>query len=312
MGHSREVGAILIRLWDGTRHLLTDSPRDGFLVTVENQSHSERQQSYRPGPEIVVPVTVYDGPGTCYSVIVSGRGYSDSGYYPVQPKAGETVIVDLMLIPEKFNLHFTTNGWADLNRKYPRIATRLAAGFASADLARANYDHVMQTAPRSLASFFNITTAMDQIRLDNGTALDYMVKIIWDEPEQRAFAQDRFFAYARLALAHDTEDMARRGLFGPECLLWLFHPGARIRFKQAQFGEANVQLTFHEQKDGLVVVEPEIDYYKDETAHAIFQAIPDRLHQNLTDPEQAYVLHWVGSRIAGLDYDPPYVISAVT
>lgn len=84
-----------------------------------------------------------------------------------------------------------------------------------------------------------------------------------------------------------------------------------------QFGEANVQLTFHENDtltlDGLVSVkvEPDIDYYKDLGAHALLEVIPNELFGSLTDPKTVYVLRWIAGRHAGIpDFDPPYTIIA--
>jgi hypothetical protein len=308
MGDAENVGTILIKLWDGTRHLLAGDPKKLFTSTVENPVHGARGQSSNPGPEIQFSVEVFDGPDTAYTANVSHHGYYDAGYFPVEPKAGATVVVDLMMLPKKAKFDFAGADWASLHQKYPKIASRLSAGFASPDIARANYERVMKDMPKSLACFFNITTAMDQIQLAAGSALDYLVDVIWDDPKKRAFAQDRFFGHANADLIKATEDAAKAGVFGPEFLPWLFHPGANISFKQVQFGEANVQLTFHELENGLVVLEPDIDYFQDVAAHAILEVVPNKAHQTLTDPEQVYILHWIASKMAGLDYSPPYVI----
>jgi hypothetical protein len=64
MGDGENIGTILIRLWDGTRHLLAGDPRKQFTSTVENPIHGARTQSANPGPEIEFSVEVYDGLGT--------------------------------------------------------------------------------------------------------------------------------------------------------------------------------------------------------------------------------------------------------
>jgi hypothetical protein len=95
----------------------------------------------------------------------------------------------------------------------------------------------------------------------------------------------------------------------------VFHPGATRSWKQVQFGEANVQLTFHEKQestiDGVdrVVVEPDIDYYKDLLAHAIFEVITNAVTHSLTDPRQVYMLRWIAGRRAGVpNFEPPYLL----
>ena len=85
---------------------------------------------------------------------------------------------------------------------------------------------------------------------------------------------------------------------------------------EIQFGEANVQLTFHENDrktiDGVdcLVVEPDIDYFKDLAAHALLEVITNGLTGSLTDPRQVYVLRWIAGKHAGVpDFDPLYTIA---
>ena len=80
-------------------------------------------------------------------------------------------------------------------------------------------------------------------------------------------------------------------------------------------GEANVQLTFHENDkrdiDGgaCIVVEPDIDYYKDLGAHTLLEVIPNALGGSLTDPKIVYMLRWIAGRHAGVpEFNPPYTI----
>jgi hypothetical protein len=85
-----------------------------------------------------------------------------------------------------------------------------------------------------------------------------------------------------------------------------------------QFGEANLQLTFHEGDTQLidnvecVAVEPDIDYHNDPLAHAIFEVIPNTLSGGLTNPETVYVLRWIAGRHAGIpEFEPPFTIEPV-
>jgi hypothetical protein len=108
-----------------------------------------------------------------------------------------------------------------------------------------------------------------------------------------------------------------KGMFAPELNPGIFHGGATSSWKQIQFGEANVQLTFHENDhmviDGLdcIMVEPDIDYYKDLGAHAIYEVIPNAITHSLTEPAQVYVLRWIAGRQAGVpDFAPMYTITS--
>jgi hypothetical protein len=153
---------------------------------------------------------------------------------------------------------------------------------------------------------------MEQIHLSVGTPLDYVQELIWDG----TMAQDRFFGYSDAKLIDQVRIATQQGLFSPEPGTALFHPGATSSWKQIQFGEANVQLTFHENDrkniNGLdcVLTEPDIDYYKDPAAHAILEVIANGISGSLTDPHQVYVLRWIAGRRAGIpDFDPLYTIS---
>jgi hypothetical protein len=211
-----------------------------------------------------------------------------------------------MLIPKPFDFDFTEAQWTVLP---PRLAQLFAAGASPAD-ARDRYEALMAGRPPSLASLLNLVTAMSTIFLAHGTPLDYLQEIVWDESLQ----QDRFFAYADAALVQEVLDAAEQGVFVPEVNPGMLHPGATRSFKQVQFGEANVQLTFHEGDtrtiDGTacVKVEPDIDYYRDPLAHALLEVVPGFTGQ-VTNPATVYVLRWIAGRFAGVpEFDPLYTL----
>ena len=103
--------------------------------------------------------------------------------------------------------------------------------------------------------------------------------------------QDRFFAWADRDIVDQVVRASADGLFAPEPGTSVFHPGATRSYKQVQFGEANVQLTFHENDtrtiDGIecIKLEPDIDYYRDLAAHALLEVAAnssDGLHDGST------------------------------
>jgi len=128
--------------------------------------------------------------------------------------------------------------------------------------------------------------------------------------------QDRFFAWADRRLINQVKLAAENGEFAPEHGSSFWHPGATLSYKQVQFGEANVQLSFHEKEtnkiEGIdcVKVEPDMDYYKDPGAHALLEVVPNKITGGLSDPEQVYVLRWIAGQHAGVpQFEPPYTIS---
>ena len=96
--------------------------------------------------------------------------------------------------------------------------------------------------------------------------------------------------------------------------LFTYGPALNEPTAQIEFGEANVQLTFHQgehrQIDGVdcVMIEPDIDYFKDTAAHLILEVAVNAFG-SLTDPRTVYSLRWIAGRRAGIpEFDPLYTI----
>ena len=101
-------------------------------------------------------------------------------------------------------------------------------------------------------------------------------------------------------LVAQVKQAAQQGEFDVEPALDLaLHPGSTSSFKQKQFGEANVQLTFHEGNRrtiggvDCVYVEPDIDYFKDPGAHLVLEVLPNLVTGAVSDPRVVYVLRWI-------------------
>jgi len=96
-----------------------------------------------------------------------------------------------------------------------------------------------------------------------------------------------------------------------------FHSAATSSWKEIQFGEANVQVTFHKGETATignvacVMVEPDIDYFKDLGDLALCEAIPNALAHSFTDLVNVYVLRWIAARMAGVpEFVPRYTVTS--
>ena len=257
-------------------------------------------------------VPFFDNFGDKYTVIVSADNYVQSGFYPVPVKPGVLSIVDIMLLPQNNQFNFRAALWGNLKQTHPRL-TRIFGQEVGESEAEDRYTQLMEQEPGSLAAFLNITTALEQILFSTGTALGLLKTLIWDDPTA-AIASDRFYAFADSALIEQLETADLAGIFdeAPSAL----HPGATRSFKQVEFGEANVQLTLHENDkksiDGVecIKVEADMDYYKDTGAHLILEVLVNRFGGQ-TDPRVVYVLRWTAGRRAGWpEFNPPFTIQA--
>jgi hypothetical protein len=311
MPKNEDGAGLLVRVFDGSRQPIDSKVK--LLITIRDGFQKERYRNHRKGPNVAFKLPFFNNLGDNYTVLVYGDGYKQAGFTPVKLSQAFQTSVDLMLLPDDGKLVFRYRDLKQLKKADPKLFDFLAHGAGDDAAAQTRYKQLMKDRPEALAALFNITTALRQICLAEGTALDYFVELIWDDSMQ----QDRFYAWADQRLIDQVKLAADHGDFAPELGAEIFHPGATLSYKQVQFGEANVQLSFHEldvKKIGdieCVKVEPDIDYYKDLAAHALLEVVPNHITGGLSDPEQVYVLRWIAGQHAGLpQFDPPYSIVA--
>jgi hypothetical protein len=296
---------MVVTIYDGTRQPVQGKD---FLIRIFDGFQNRLFDDYRAAPTTVFRLPYRDNLQDNCTVIATGDGYVDAGFTPVKLSLKAVAPVDLMLLEDDATFKF--QNWDDVKTNDPAVANFIAIGADDAD-ARAHYDGLLEDRPAALASLLNLVTAMKSIQLPRKTPLDYFKSILWDE----SLAEDRFFGYADKSIVDQVRRAAMEGEFAPEPSPGLFHPDATSSYKQIQFGEANVQLTFHEKDtkkiDGVdcIKVEPDIDYYKDLGAHTLLEVIPNSITHGLTDPKKVYVLRWIAGRHAGVpEFAPPYTI----
>jgi hypothetical protein len=302
-----------VNLFSGARTALP--PATEALLTVRDgnqQTVSLPNNGYVANSSIHIDgLPFFDNFGDNYAVVASADGHQQAGFYPVAVNPVNPAVVDIMLLKQDATFSFRNAAWDRLNQQYPAYAALLRAGAADNASAADRYGQLMEIRPAVLACYFNLVTAMSQVQLGVKTSLDYIRELIWDN----TMLQDRFYGWAHPALIDQVILAAAQGQFSPEVGTAAFHPGATRSWKQIQFGEANVQLTFHEEDrktiDGVdyVMIEPNMGYYKDLVAHALIEVITNKLTNSLTDPRQVYVLRWIAGRHAGVpNFEPPYLL----
>jgi hypothetical protein len=293
------------RIFDGTRQPYSD--KKPILYTVIDGNQTERVRQYEDTSTVDFKLPFFNNFGDNYRIIASADGYYDAGYFPVALTNAHPSQLDLMLLPKSNSFNFADARW-DMVRDYlPFLSNGV-----SEDQARNRYTDLMENKQKSLAALLNITTAMSLIFLSGSdTPLSHIKQIVWDS----TLAQDRFFAYADAKLIDEVRAAASRGLFAVEPGAAIFHPGATASWKQVLFGQGDVQLTFHENDtkniDGTacVLLEPDIDLYKDLGAHFLLEVVSNKITRGLTNPEAVYVLRWIAGQQHGVaEFAPPYTI----
>lgn len=316
------TGSILINLVDGTRQPLSAGVKWSATIHDGRPPSQWKQRTVQGSgsPELVKGLTYFDNFFDQYTVIVRAKRYHDAAWMPANISPARPAAVHLMLLPKDGHVNFSGAGWQTLSSQRPRFAEILSSG---TDDPATRYDNLMdEPEGLKLACLLNLLTAMSQIILPSKkTPLDYYWEPIWDDPGHFPMQQDRFFAYADQALIQDVKDAASLGAFSREKNPGSVHPGATLSYKQNQFDVANVQLTFHERNTSTVpgpggatincvVIEPDIDYFKDPLAHFFGEVVPHWVTNGKTDPRAAYVLRWMDSQQAGSDFNPLYTITA--
>jgi hypothetical protein len=268
--------------------------------------------------ELIKGLLWFDNPYDNYTVIVNADGYNDAGWMPVRISPTGPTPVDLMLIQKNAYPNFGGAGWKSLSSLRPQFAQIISAGISDAPDRYGKL--IEQDKGLVLACLLNLLTAMSQIILPSKKSpLDYFWQPIWDDP-LFTMAQDRFFGYVDAALVDDVILAGKMGAFEEEKNPGTFHPGATLSYKQTQFDVTNVQLTFHQGNKktfpgpngpvDCIVIEPDIDYYKDLLSHAFLEVIPNKVTRGLTDPRMVYMLRWMAGRQVDSDFNPLYTMLA--
>lgn len=317
IGHAPRPCAISINVFSGRREPIPAETE--ILLRLHDGNRREAplpNNGYYRGATIASPpLPFFDNFGDRYSVVVSAKGHRQTGFYPVRVKPRVPAIVDLLLLRKDASFNSGPASWKTLKKNFPAYERLLAAGAKDRAKAEDRYTQLLENEGPVLACFFNLVTAMSQIHLREGTPIDYMKELIWDDSQQQGMRQDRFFAWVDRKLIDQVAEAASRRQFVKQRASGILHPGGSRSWKQKQLGEANIQLTFHEKQQRMiegtdcVVVEPDIDYYKDPGAHAILEVAPNLIGKSMTDPRQVYMLRWIAGRHVGLpNFDPPYFL----
>lgn len=303
------TSTVTVRLFDGAAQLFPAGT--GVLLTVTDGNQKQiLRQNFNAAQIEVDNLPFYDNLGDNYSVIAFVQGYQQAGYVPVSLSPQAPATLDLMLAPQNPVFNFAGITWDLAQQKMPFLAA--APGQSDQD-AQDRFSQLMETdSSKPLACMMNLVAAMDAIDLDGRSPVSYIRQIRWD---YKFPAQDRFFAYCDAALVDAVRAAAAKGQFAVEADAAFFHPGATLSWKQIQFPEANVQLTFHTNPsdcipaNNWVTVEPDIDYYKDLINHGVLEVAPNAITGGLTEPAQVYVLRWIEQRRMGLpDFTPGYTL----
>lgn len=315
------TGRIQLRLVNGRREPFDTKAR--LLVTARDGAQKTVVRQFVNGsPQIdLTDLEVRDNFADRYTVLVSTKDHADGGFTPVTIKAGTPELLDLMLVPRTMDFQFDP---------FATLAGDLVS-FLDGDTSggKALYDRLSSDAKPALACLLNVTTALEQMALATFEDLDANPLKAFAKLD-RDPSQDRIFAWADARLLAQIERTVEAkgtgGVSRIETAPAGLHKGASKSFKQTDFGEANVQFSFHETDPEpqsingkkCLLVDVDIDYFQDTTAHLLGEVFPNKLKslifgkhssKSLTDPRTVYGLRWTAGMRLNRTFTPPYVIA---
>jgi hypothetical protein len=315
-----QTASLRVRIFDGHRRPFAN-PKNIFIRIIDGNQTQHMARAFNASDLTFTDLPLFDNFGDNYTVLISKSGHVNAGFHPVKLSAAVTEILDLMLIPQPCQFDFTDTPFATLQQTRPQFCTIMSGIETNAG---ARFEALLDNDPandfltgRQAADILNIMTAMSDINLRVGKAIDYLKAVIWDG--KQGLKPDRFFAWADPKLLDQVTLGLQERHFDREPNPKMFHPGATDSFKENRFGEANVQLTFHgnDRRDvnGLtcVMVEPDIDYFRDLGSHGLLEVLPGFFPGGMTDPRVVFLLRWMaGRRKSGIaEFDPPYALEKV-
>jgi hypothetical protein len=307
-----QTAKLMINLYNG-RRLPLEGP---VLLTIFDGNQKLLPRRECNGPRIQVELEYHEGPADNHRIIASKSGHRDAGFFPVKVEPDAVVNLDLMLIPKDGAFEFAQAKWANMPPNEALFGL-IKSGSESETAAKARYEQLMEDKNFVLGALLNLMSGIQTIPLGAGNPLQFYKELIWDD----SMNQDRFFAYADRALLSQVRAAVGQKVFAPEAACGAFHGGATCSYKEVVYGEANVQITFHENDtkriDGIdcCKVETDMDYYKDYASHSLLEVVPNLTKghllgegHGLTDPREVYRMRWMAMRNCGKDYNPPVTV----
>ena len=314
-----DTGNIHVTIVDGRRQVLSSDTQ--VLVRLLGGAQKFDGWWAKGGDIQLADIPFTDTGRDAYYVFASAQGYADSVTpYPVAVQRNGTAEAVLLATPK--NAAFQFEKWEQFQNGDPGVVKLVSNGAANPGQ---RYADAYEAKPMQMGALLNLGTAIGGIPLvdKSNPLLDYYWEVIWD-----LLAPDRFWAWVDARLADQIKLLADLHAFAEEADAAHWHPamagiGAATRsWKQTRFEVANVQLTFHETTRSTrpdsagkpvdcVVVEPDIDLYKDLVAHGLTEVIPNLLSGDKTDPRLVYAMRWMATRQEQgvAEFDPPCTIA---
>ncbi|MCW5965894.1 MAG: hypothetical protein KIT83_17785 [Bryobacterales bacterium] len=310
---SPRQGDVLVHVFDGARSPFPAAQRS-VLYHLRDPFGTFAHRTFSKESSLrFAGVAARSGARSTYSVIVSARGYRQAGWFPIHVKRDATEEFHLMLLPTRGQLNFNRSTWSALGSSDPALRDLLTRTASRASAARNLYGELLESRPTALGCFLNVWEILRGLPFSSGNPGTYMHAAL--SFEKSDLQPDRCFLWCRKDFIDEVKQAAVQGIFMEVGAAGLFHPGASLGFKEKRFGQANLQICFHERdtrsEGGVVYVKTEfdVDYFRDPLSHFLLEVAVNSITGSVTDPRQVYCLRWMTSkRTAGEVFDPLFTV----
>ena len=263
-------------------------------------------------PDIMFEIPVTGGPRDRFLVLAGADDHRQVGQSGVLVKEGAVTEIALMLLHKRSVLEFKPIGaLALVHQKLDTLVKAfLKHNFQGED--QSAYDRLQQANAEGLATLLNVASGFDGFGGDQTMPPSMARHPLTFVTELTTLEPDRFFANVDVGMV--TWLASDSTTFGPAPSL--LHKGADFSFKERRYAEGNVQFTFSKTSDPkALVLDSDVDLFGDVLSHNLVEVLPNEASGSHTDPKRAYAFRWMSAQRAkpqsGLDFDPPFTVSAM-
>src|SRR6266481_5844739 len=170
---------ITVYIYDGQRQLFPTGTN--VLFNILNGVNEFLVKQHYAGPVTCFTLPFADGIADNLTINAWVQGYKTGGFTPLNIGKMSSPALRIMLLPDKYNFDFTDADWNTLQGNYPKVWRFLNESNTENPAVKQKYLSMISSNKKSMACFFNIVTAMDQIHLPgDSTVLDHMKRVDWE------------------------------------------------------------------------------------------------------------------------------------
>lgn len=278
------TGTIKISVFDGSRQLWS-GPQVRLKLTdpfINSSNKTVADETMKKGVNTILLNEVPADAGQRFILMVDADKHRSHSVFPVKPRPGEEVPMNIMLIPDNPVPDFSKFSYDDLKIRSPQFHQALSANIPESDFLGLAKSDPKFGAIR-MAALLNIEAKLRATPLKQGNAVDFIRSI----RDLDALERDRLKANVADNMPSNVRGLKTFGELN-EDLNELNHKGFPVSFKE-KVAFCSLQLSFAKKGEGgLLASDVDIDLLTD-IGH-FGEVIRNKITKMKTDPFTVYGL----------------------